>query len=430
MDFKILHFYNIILIINPSNGRWISYKLDMNHDVNNRFNNMNDFKSKYTELYNYIQLNYNKLNEKNFKNIRNLKYLILNITSDCNMNCKYCYAKKFKKRTAMDSEIMIYTINKILENNKSKECLNVIFHGGEPLLEKNVIKKIINLYKNQNMNFIVQTNGKLLDEDFILFCKLNKVSLSLSVDGFKIYNNLSREMDENYLKNIIKNLEIMNNLDVNRGVISIINKTNVKDMIYNADRLIDLGINKFTFNLIYQSNTIEDNSLPDIEVLIEETKKLISHLFCLNNKQNYNIWGKYFERNIYALWKKMFYLSDDYMCLNLPCGAGSEVITVDEYGKVYPCSVYIDSDNYITDIWNFDFSNKIKHNFRDIKKIEKCRVCEFNKFCVGGGCPGFIKDSTGSFYGESFYCKYFYEIIKFLYFITLNSVDNKITKNF
>lgn len=45
------------------------------------------------------------------------------------------------------------------------------------------------------------------------------------------------------------------------------------------------------------------------------------------------------ERNLYELWRRVFYARNDYMCMNAPCGAGKAVVTVDETGDIYPCSL-------------------------------------------------------------------------------------------
>jgi len=100
-----------------------------------------------------------------------MKYLILKITNKCNLNCIYCYNykenyenKNNKNNKDMDFKTAKNSIDNILTDGG--ELLKIQFTGGEPLLNFNLIEKIINYcnknYKNKNIN--ISYLGKKIEE--------------------------------------------------------------------------------------------------------------------------------------------------------------------------------------------------------------------------------------------------------------------------
>ncbi|WP_347915830.1 4Fe-4S cluster-binding domain-containing protein [Clostridium saudiense] len=58
------------------------------------------------------------------------------VTRRCNLSCKYCYEGNNKLAASMDIKTADKTIEFICKTiKKVDENINVIFHGGEPLLE-------------------------------------------------------------------------------------------------------------------------------------------------------------------------------------------------------------------------------------------------------------------------------------------------------
>jgi uncharacterized protein len=133
------------------------------------------------------------------------------LTETCNSNCKYCYEKsmnefdnKLKKKFEFDfsspenSQVDVGQLKKFLE--KDKEAV-LIFYGGEPLLQIEKIKEIIDKI---DVPFRMQTNGLLLDRLPIAY--LNKISkILISLDGTKDRTDENRG-DGTYEK-VMKNIK-------------------------------------------------------------------------------------------------------------------------------------------------------------------------------------------------------------------------------
>lgn len=111
-----------------------------------------------------------KINHKLESFSNNLNVTIM-ITELCNFNCKYCFERKNPK--AMSDEMMhaIYNfISKQVNKNKELESLNVMWVGGEPILEKTKLlkygKMLKDLAESHGLKYTAEmnTNGYFLDE--------------------------------------------------------------------------------------------------------------------------------------------------------------------------------------------------------------------------------------------------------------------------
>ena len=75
-----------------------------------------------------------------------LKAMCLHVAHSCNMDCEYCFAGKGEYHG--DAGLMSYETGKkaidyLIENSPGRKNLEVDFFGGEPLLNWQVIKKLV-----------------------------------------------------------------------------------------------------------------------------------------------------------------------------------------------------------------------------------------------------------------------------------------------
>ena len=105
-----------------------------------------------------------------------IKAMCLHISHDCNLRCKYCFASTGdfgKGRKLMPFEVGKAAIDFLLEKSVGRENLEVDFFGGEPLMNFDVVKQIVEYARSKeeeyhkNFRFTITTNGMLLDDDTI-----------------------------------------------------------------------------------------------------------------------------------------------------------------------------------------------------------------------------------------------------------------------
>jgi uncharacterized protein len=134
-----------------------------------------------------------------FKN-GGLQQLILDLTNQCNMRCKYCiYSGKYRyERSHRDSNMPLETAIKAVDyfmNCSSKsEKPDVTFYGGEPFLEFELFRYIIDYVKSKsnNYNFSLTTNGTLLNAEVASYLIKNDISINVSLDGPKHVHDKNR----------------------------------------------------------------------------------------------------------------------------------------------------------------------------------------------------------------------------------------------
>lgn len=151
----------------------------------------------YRESRSYKEISSSNLKEFIEENFT--EQLTLCLTNQCNMRCKYCiYSDNYTLTKGWDNKYMteetaLQAVNYFIEiirnkinKNPSKKYM-IGFYGGEPLLNINVIQKVINHVKNcdiaSQISYTITTNGLLLTEEIISYLVSNRIFLIISLDG-------------------------------------------------------------------------------------------------------------------------------------------------------------------------------------------------------------------------------------------------------
>jgi uncharacterized protein len=122
--------------------------------------------------------------------------VVLKVAERCNLACPYCYYFFQEYSPESRPAFMLPEVLEVLPRFLRKGCselnisrLNVVFHGGEPLLFGkqqfdalcNEIRKEIE--PNVELTFKIQTNGVLLDNEWIKLLIHHRVMIGISIDG-------------------------------------------------------------------------------------------------------------------------------------------------------------------------------------------------------------------------------------------------------
>jgi uncharacterized protein len=160
--------------------------------------------------------------------LANLRQVTFEITDRCNLACEYCGYGKFYEdydtRTGknMDTRTAIRIIDYLAEywnssfNQSHNRTVFISFYGGEPLLNVNFIKQVIEyvnglITPNNRFAFSMTTNG-LLIEKHMDFLVENDFGLLISLDGNEM-NNGYRVLKNGRpaFKTIIENIDALKN---------------------------------------------------------------------------------------------------------------------------------------------------------------------------------------------------------------------------
>ena len=130
-----------------------------------------------------------------------VKALCLHIAHDCNLACKYCFAEEGEyhgRRALMSFEGGKKALDFLIANSGNRVNLEVDFFGGEPLMNWDVVKQLVEYGRsrekecNKKFRFTITTNGVLLNDEIMDFCNREMSNVVLSLDGRKEVNDRMR----------------------------------------------------------------------------------------------------------------------------------------------------------------------------------------------------------------------------------------------
>ncbi len=131
--------------------------------------------------------------------------LLLKLSARCNIACRYCYwfqdESVYDRPKNMSADVWRGVLARVDEYFESThpDTFHVSFHGGEPLLVGKVVfrrmclgLRVLASRHHVPLRLSVQTNGILLDEEWIAICREFDVAIGISLDGDKVVNDVGR----------------------------------------------------------------------------------------------------------------------------------------------------------------------------------------------------------------------------------------------
>lgn len=321
-----------------------------------------------------------------------IKSMCLNISHDCNLRCEYCFAAQGDfghGRKLMPFEVGKAAIDFLIKHSANRHNLELDFFGGEPLMNLNVVKKVVEYARsiekehNKNFRFTMTTNGILLDDDSIDFINREMSNVVLSLDGRKEVNDRLRPtVNKKGSYDII--VPKYQKLVAERGDKEYyVRGTFTK---YNLDFTDDvMHLNELGFDQISVEPVVTDPELPyaltesDLPAIAEEYEKLSKIL--IERKKN----GTSFN-----FFHFMIDLDQGPCAIKRlrGCSCGNEYVAVTPEGDIYPCHQFVGMDEWkMGSVLDDSIDHKMKKMFSkaNIYSKEECANC-WAKFYCSGGC--------------------------------------------
>jgi uncharacterized protein len=328
--------------------------------------------------------------------------IVLKLTERCNINCSYCYYfngldKSFKSRPARISKDTIASVGNFLKQGVKDLNLKQIkigFHGGEPLLIKKPTFEWICEFLTDllcpyvTVKFNLQTNGMLIDEEWIdLFTKYN-LDLGLSIDGPQDYHDEFRvdHFGKGTYARTFEKVKLLQEKKYPFGILSVMDPSRDAKKIY-LHFTQELGANSFDFLFPDSTHRNPPKFPPQLY------GKFISDVF--------DIWTKDDNPDIKVRFLKsamQLFLGGD----SLIYGIGAErqktlpLISIRSDGDLSPTDELMSTDPQTVSYTGYNVSNTslkdfLQHKiFQEIQEATtvmplKCQDCCWEKVCGGGG---------------------------------------------
>lgn len=285
-----------------------------------------------------------------------MKQALIEITTNCNKNCKFCY-NNFSKHTN-GKEISLEQLCFIKNILKRENISKIAFTGGEPLIYSK-LDAALELFDDFEITII--TNGYALTPNIINKIKQKKINLRITLDftpkAWKIRDLI---IQNDYLKNTIFQITIYNE-----------DLSEIKTFVEKwCKTTIPLQINYAMFKgkATYSSQNILH--------FLELSKYLILKILLYN----WSISGTYIDLIISNYYTNHKCTPDCSLC---------EVIKIDIDGNVFPCPFMTEETFIAGNIYLNTYKN-ISNNMNNIKsELENCRKtyctsCKWKKKCKGG----------------------------------------------
>lgn len=334
-----------------------------------------------------------------------VKALCLHIAHSCNLTCSYCFAGQ--GRYHGESALMSYDTGKraldfLIENSGTRHNLEVDFFGGEPLLNFDVVKRLVEYArsiekeKNKNFRFTLTTNGMLVDDDVIDFCNREMSNVVLSLDGRKEVHDRYRvdhagrgswDVIVPKFQKFVREREDKNYYM--RGTFTHENP----DFLEDIKVMLDLGFTELSMEPVVAAEGSAAALTEDDKTIVMQQYEDLAKLMLQRDKE-----GKPFTFYHYMIDLK------GGPCIYKRisgCGSGTEYMAVTPQGDLYPCHQFVGEEKFkLGDIWNGVSNTAIQDEFLscNVYARPECRDCWAKLYC-SGGCAANAYHATGSVKG-------------------------------
>lgn len=337
---------------------------------------------------------------------------IVKVVDYCNFTCEFCRYSQNKAKNIMGFDTYVSIVEKACNYNTFHNCnhLSIIYHGGEPLLWGiNNFKKAMMFQeeiKNKYPDFIfhnnIQTNGFLLNQEWIDFLKKNDFNIGISIDG----------PDEiNFHKNAIGNQRVLDNIhklnsDKCRfGILSVITNSHKGCADKYYEFLVENNIH--SVGLCYCIYNEIDGRAVNNDILTD----FLLRLFELYYFGNYNLRIREFEYTM-----KLCMGIDTNSCTNSLRSKCGNYYSILPNGDIKFCDPYSLDEKGIGNIFTDSFfdikKSPLLHSIKQkaITTTQKtCDICSIKDIC-GGGCYRHVLLNNKNVFCETF--KVVYPFIK------------------
>jgi uncharacterized protein len=305
---------------------------------------------------------------------RRRKTLILTLTEECNLACRYCYESN-KSTRKMPLSVAQDAIVKHFRESESFDEIEISFHGGEPLLEFDTLRSICEwLWERQwEKPYIcfATTNGTLAHGDIQVWAASHRANfyLGLSLDGTPTMHNLNRSNSYEQI-----DISFFQRTWPDQPVKMTISNATLPYLAEGVRHLHESGI-LFHCNFAHGPDWMKEET---VSTLTTQLQKLIVYYLahpeitpcefmmmkleiigarCRRAEEQ----GKLFEDDGFSKW----------------CGIGTDMVAVDVDGREYPCqSLLPNTMGRMADQYR-------RYNFADTSKLhdERCKGCVLLPLC-------------------------------------------------
>ena len=352
---------------------------------------------------------------------RKIGNVIFQVTQNCNLRCAYCPYSQENNLNRNHTNLMMpiemgkRVMDYILQHSVDRNKISIGFYGGEPLLNFQLIKDLVNyansIFCGKKLEYSITTNLTVITKEMLDFCEKNQFDMMISLDGSKASNDKNRKFyksDRSTFDVIIQNLKVIAD-----------NYPNIKDkcsisMVMDPSETLDeyeFLLKEYPFMKEFKYNSvIKEDLFCDIPnkwnnvfkaeyyykiflCYMREIKKYLfkEELIFFDNS------SEVLQENLnsFNLFDMNNYNDNEYVLTSGMCSLGKNKLFINAQGKFYPCEKVgesnpefiigdIESGFYLSKCQTLlNFTNEFSDHCLNCIAMRDCQMC-IKEFAVSG----------------------------------------------
>lgn len=345
------------------------------------------------------------------------------LTKNCNLACRYCFERQSETKNSLEGVMSFDVFNRglnffqrliNLDRDRFNDRKTIIFYGGEPFHNKNLLFSAISEIQNRikkgdlpvQSKMLVVTNGTLINDDDIQFIKKNGVTVTFSLDGDRqasanrVYPDGKTlawdKATETFKKCVEAGIDL--NIACTLSPETILRQKEV------LDYFISIGATNIGFNVILDNDIIQLNTDYDDEAadFVTTAYRTLSDNNITENRTR----------------RRLDVFKHKHPCLFDCNAAGGRQIAIAPNGDIGICHEHImDKKHFVTTIDDMEFDPKQSAEYKMWNKrsplyIDSCQNCIALGVCGGGCVINSERKHDSIFIPDQRFCKQTISILK------------------
>lgn len=333
--------------------------------------------------------------------IQQFQIFVKPVGSRCNLNCSYCYYLNVGRHmlsqplvSMADDLLQVYIRNHIAAC--SGNDIHFSWHGGEPtLLGVKYFQRIVQFQRElcpggKNIHNAIQTNGTLIDGQWVTFLADNRFSVGISLDGPAELHNEYRKTreDKPTFETTMNGYRLLVENGIPVDLLCVVSDRNVLYPLQVYRFFKEIGATHLSFlPLVEPLQCGDEVVVSDRSVPAEAFGAFLCVIF---DEWKATDIGR-IKVQIFEEALRTAFHQEHSLCLFRPaCG---DIPVLEHNGDVYACDHYVDPEWKIGNITENSLADILKSEklqyFGTVKNLHlpgTCKACEVLAMC-NGECP-------------------------------------------
>lgn len=327
--------------------------------------------------------------------------LIVQPTSFCNLDCRYCYVpnREVKDRLpGADLRLILENINLALGDE-----FELQWHAGEPLTagksfyrQANATIRAFEASRGVRVHQLLQTNGTLIDDEWCEIFNEFEIGIGVSIDGPQPLHDLNRRARSGMgtHQSVMRGIDLLRRHGRNPAALSVVTLETIRNAELWFNFFVDNGFDRLGFNIEEIENANFATSFGQSDTYDAQFRAFIEETFALYLRNREKIDVREY-RNVVQILQEIR-KNKDFRRTPEEAKKG-QISTVDRLGNVYPYSpefagIYAPAFNGFTignlknDSLNDIFKSEAAARIDDAisRSVERCRSeCAYFQLCGG-----------------------------------------------